>query len=433
MEWLALSAASLVTAIAWVMREFLKNAVTFLCAATLAYGVGEGAYSYLYRWGYLGYDRDGWYFLDADQTIHFDPDIGYRLTRHPSTHLRIASGKMEYSGVFRGNNRGFQDAQDFFPARPRTNPYRVAVLGDSFSAEPFLDVNWPDRAEAWAAAEVGKRPLELLNFSLYSGGLANWRNIVLKEIEPQAYQLDLLVIPVFANDLFRPFMAFDARETHKLLIGQSGFDPDRLPATLAAWRACCATESEGYVLNATEWQRFQAGAWHPDLPRPAQRYLMEHTRFLLTVLWQRAGQWWRREETDAGVVPASSGYQPDPALGSGQLTSEQLQLIDDIRAYLRRTGLPVVVVRVPDREELVHQAAVAGNVLDFAERLGGSVVDGAAAFDTLSTAERSQQYFPQDGHWNQSGSDRFARFMLHYLQGYAQKNTFPEVSRTHAP
>lgn len=438
MEWLTLSAADRVAANPLFMRDFLKNAGTFLCSALLTYVVAELAYSYAYRWGYLGQDRDGWYFLEADQTIHFDPDIGYRLTRHPSPHIRITMGEQEYSGVFRGNNRGFQDGQDFVPARPAGNPYRVAVLGDSFSAEPFVAVNWPDRVEAWGSAESGERPLELLNFSVYSGGLANWRNIVVKEIEAQAYQLDLLVIPVFANDLFRPFMGFEARNTRKLLIGRAGFDPDRLPQTLAAWKACCAAESEGYVLTAAEWQRFQQEGWHPDLPRPAKRYLAEHTAMLFALLQQRCLQWWEAKvntgnSVDVGEAEVEQAYQPDPALGRGQLGPEQWRLVDDIHAYAQRTGLAVVVVRVPDKDELINQAPVAGNVLDFAERLGAPVLDGMKAFDGVPPAERPLQYFPHDGHWNQGGSDRFARFMLNYLQKRAVLRLNSEVADHGAP
>ncbi len=401
------------------MPEYLKNASIFLVSCLLCYLLAEAGYSYLYRHGLLDNGlRDGWFFKEADQTIHFDPVIGYRLGAHPSTNIRIVEGKVEYTGTFQGNNQGFQDSHDFFPARPADNPFRVAILGDSFATEQFHERNWPDTVESWASQQPAGRRLEILNFSLNGGGLVNWRNILLERIEREGYELDLLVIPVFADNLFRQFVVYEARNTRKLLIGRTGYDPDHLPQTFAEVAACCVYESDGYILNGEEWRKFVEEGWHPTLPLPEGRYLKDALLFISALALQSA-----REALATGtvtpVLPAANEddtFLPDPRLGHGQLGPAQLRLINDIKGYIQRQRIPVIIVRVPERNELAHQAPVAGNVLDFAGLLGAPVVDGLAAFAGVAPEERQQQYFPHDGHWNQQGSDNFARFMLAVLR-----------------
>ena len=398
------------------MGSALKNVAAMIVSALLSYAVAEAGYSYCYRYGLLDNVRDGWFFEEAGQTIHFDPVIGYTLTQHPSRNVRISEGQIEYEGVFKGNNQGFQDADDFSPGRPPGNPFRVAVLGDSFSSGQFLAVNWPDRVEQLAAERLRptERPLQLLNFSLYSGGLVNWRNILLERIEKEAYQLDLLVIPVYANDLFRPFMLFEARNTRKLLIGRAGLDPDALPRDLDQARQYLS-DSDGYILTAAEWRQMLDEGWHPDLPRPMDFYMAKHLYFLAMVGWHQL-QEMATPATGEQIPVGGEGYAQDPGLQRGQFTVEHKRLIEDVRQSLSRQRLQVLVVRVPGRDELVHDAAVAGNVTEFAEMLGAPVVDGAQAFSELDKTARHAQYFPYDGHWNQQGSDRFASFLLRQLE-----------------
>ncbi len=407
----------------------LKNAIAFLLSALISYAVAEAGYSYAYRYGMFDTARDGWFFEEAGKTIQFDPVIGYRLTSTPSRTLKIAEGQIEYEGVFRGNNQGFQDRDDFYPERPKGNPFRVAVLGDSFSTEQFMAVNWPDRVEDLAKASPGARPLQMLNFSLYSGGLVNWRNILLERIEKEGYDIDLLVIPVFANDLFRPFMLLEARDTRKLLIGQAGLDPDKLPGTLKEARPLLS-ESDGYILTASEWQRLHAEGWHPELPRPAHFYLAEHASFLVLLGVQRVQSLFEptEEVVSAIPMPGESQYVPDPALQRGRFTAAHARLINDIRQSLHRKTVPVMVVRVPDRDELLYGLNPAGNVEEFAELLGAPLIDGSQAFFALESEERKAQYFPYDGHWNQGGSDHFARFMLVTIKQQMEHENVPLTS-----
>lgn len=408
-------------------KNSARNAALFLVSALLAYGLAEALFSYLYVHGHINPpDRDGWYFEELGHTVHFDPVIGYRLAAVPSRHLRISNGETEYSGVFVGNNAGFPDRDDFQPQRSDSRTLRVAIVGDSFSSGQFLATNWPEQVEAIARQHPSNPPLQLLNFSVYSGGLANWRNIVTGIIDAQDYQLDALVFPVFANDLFRPFMLFEARDTRKLLIGQAGWDPARWPQTREQ-AGSYLQASEGYILSRDEWQQFQLG-WHPDLPRRWQPYMSQMLQFLAGYASQQARAWldnpreqwasWQASrQLQAGTAPPPV---PDASLGQGRFTPQHLRLIGDILAVARQRQLPVLVIRIPDRHEAEQGWPIAGNVQEFAGLAGAPLVDGAEAFAGLDADARRELYFPVDGHWNQRGSDRFAAFIYPRLLAFLQ-------------
>ena len=59
-----------------------------------------------------------------------------------------------------------------------------------------------------------------------------------------------------------------------------------------------------------------------------------------------------------------------------------------------------------------------GGTQALARILGGRFVNGAKAFDGLDSSDFEQHWLPYDGHWNQRGSDRFARFIAGPLEAW---------------
>jgi hypothetical protein len=66
---------------------------------------------------------------------------------------------------------------------------------------------------------------------------------------------------------------------------------------------------------------------------------------------------------------------------------------------------------VASRGDALGQTRPSGVVSDFAEKLGAELIDGAEAFRGLTQEQLAGLWFPTDGHWNQRGSDAFARMM----------------------
>jgi hypothetical protein len=81
-------------------------------------------------------------------------------------------------------------------------------------------------------------------------------------------------------------------------------------------------------------------------------------------------------------------------------------------------GIPVIVVYVPGRKKLLSHKDQAMKVREFAAVVEARFIDGSEPFRGLDDKGVRECYFPVDGHWNQSGSDRFARFIADQLKDH---------------
>lgn len=364
-----------------------------LASVLLTYLAFEIVFSALYVYGFVG-EPSLWIYETSGKTRVFDPIRGYRLTPTPSRFARITYGVTEYDSTFSGNNEGFADRDDFYAGRRDPKKIRLAVFGDSFTAAEFLETNWPDAVENLSAAI--EEPLELLNFSLSGVGLANWWSVLTRLIEPDGYELDGLLFAVFGDDLERGFTISDHRGYRRTMIARmESWNADDWPRSLQEARTYLRS-NRGYILSEQQYSDVLEGRWRPDLPRPWRLYVSR--RFLS--LYRRTA---RGEDT------------PSSFLGNS-FSDGQLRMIGDLARYAKERSLPILVVHVPSRESLLQGAGVPRPTRRFAELLGATLVDGGMAFDGLSETEIRAHWLPYDGHWAQSGSDRWARFIVPILR-----------------
>jgi hypothetical protein len=108
----------------------------------------------------------------------------------------------------------------------------------------------------------------------------------------------------------------------------------------------------------------------------------------------------------AGSPPVSTSLPQ--AKATRFFNGEQMAMIYDMRNRLAARHIPVVVMHVPGRDELLNRRDDSEIVRAFAGLLGASFIDGSGSFRGLSADEVRANYLPYDGHWNQAGSDRFA-------------------------
>ena len=193
----------------------------------VTYAIAEGVLTFLWMRGTLE-PQSVWMHERTDPAgnVVFDAIRGSRLSAEPSRIVCIATnGLIETQGLYRGNNQGFPDRDDFGPERDDPEARRYAVFGDSFTHAQFIEMNWPDRLED-LAKERGE-PLQLLNFSLDGAGLANWTSVLTKHVVPQDYQLDGVIFAVWGSDLMRTFTWWDdspresAADPEPILLGKA--------------------------------------------------------------------------------------------------------------------------------------------------------------------------------------------------------------------
>jgi hypothetical protein len=365
-----------------------RNILLFIISITTCLIFVEVIFSTLFRYGIIAPTPSISIQEEIQETVFFDPVRGYRLTSKPARWARITYGEIEYCDTLRGNNEGFPDEDDFFPARSDDTTYRYAVLGDSFSSAQFMRRNWPDRAED--SMNNNGQQWELLNFSVSGAGLANWWSILFHHIQTQEYELDGIIFAVYDDplrgDLYRGFTGADRRESIAYFFQLSNWDPATWPKSYEE-----ALPYFGvlpiYILNHDRFQSTLDGDWRPDLPRPWRFYA---TRRLLSLL----------NKPDTTPPPQPHVFR-----------DEMKALALEIATYCRNHNLKPIVARVPSKESALDFEEPSKDIIEFTSILNAELLDGLKAFEGLSRNEIAQCYYPYDGHWNQKGSDRFAIFM----------------------
>ena len=372
----------------WLQEH--RNRLILVVAATLGgYVLCESAATLLALHGGLGQRRKSLIvYENGGQTLHFDPIEGIRLGPTPSRYARITNGTLEYIGHARGNNEGFPDRDDMHPSRSNPASRRLAVFGDSFTAGQFLKIDWPDRAED--LTRQTPQPLELLNFAIDGGGLANWWSVLTRMVQPQGYQLDGLVFAVFSGDLRRGFSITEYRGyTHPMFARVPSWNPRTFPLTPEQAQTYY-DPWDASIVDQREFEAFLAGTWRPRPPVP----------FVASLLWQKVlhPAFRRTEMSLRGVV---------------EVESERRAMIEDIRHVLQSLNIPALVVYIPTKDSLIQQGApLESDTRDFAKWIGAECVNGSLAFAGRTAAQIRADWLPYDGHWGQGGSDRFARFMV---------------------
>jgi hypothetical protein len=381
-----------------VLKVILANLVIF----ALLYAAVEIPYSAFRYLTATGIPATCWLMEHPGETIRFDPDRGFFLTRTPSRFARIIDRQPEIVGTYRGNAQGFPDRDDFTVQRSNRYERRFAVFGDSFTAGTFVvPRTWPERLEDTDSAGRGQ-PLKLLNFALTGVGLATWASILRNIVVRDEYELDGLIIAVAWDDLDRKFALFDQVDSQTLAYTRvPSWDPALQPKTSSEAASLLKNHAipDTYILSPSDFDDALAGHW--NAPRK--------WKFRLTT---------RIADAVTAKSICYSGRDLCPASG---FDSGQIYLIEEIRRLTKEHLLPTVVAYIPSRDELLNPDSRSNleRTKQFAEMIGASFLDGREAFRGLSSQEIKESWYPHDGHWNQAGSDRFAGFMSRQIESWA--------------
>jgi hypothetical protein len=337
-----------------------------------------------------------WIVEDKD-SLRFDPVLGYRVSPEPVRFARVTNGTVEYVGTFHGNAQGFQGSKDFTVKKPAGIKRRHIVLGDCFTSGAFIKMNWPARVESTHPDR------ELMNFAVDGVGLANWWSIFARHIEPNQYEFDSVIIAAIPNDLNRPFVVADCRRDISVMIGYAVWSRESFG--LDSQRAF-------HILNYLTMRKLNPDEFDASIAEGRLRQGVTHR----SLLKPRLASWIARELFPAEeppkepppYVPACPVPEVRTCSGNEIFNAMQMSVIMDLRDRLAKRHVPVTVICIPGRDELLAHRDDSAPLRKLAELLGARFVDGSAPFRKLNESEIRACYFPYDGHWNQTGSDRFA-------------------------
>lgn len=415
--------------IALMLSALLISALiaeTFLFVAAGLRGGDSGAGPYKY---------DDLYVSKSPVAV-FDPVRGYRRLGDENRIIRVVKDTLVFDQVYRMNNEQFISAIDYRHRREEGRVFRFAVFGDSFTDADYLPNPWVDRLNArFSELDIpGAERLEFYSFSVNGAGLSNWHSILFNEVAP-AYDLDGIIIASYGDDFARQFSILHYEENDSFTGRfntrpeseaefRADFRPKLSPHYAKVW-----SEGEMDALVAslqTGWK------WRtPELQWRLIPFVSQQLRVLQTA------------ETPANPQRNAVGANQERLFSIAEIEAsygqDQISQLWEMITFSKEREIPLIMAAVPSRDGLISWLSREGQRLtshqteikSIATHFDLMYFDGYAAFSGLEPdAIQREHWLTYDGHWNQSGSDRFAAAIGDYLElhfGRESAVTFQEV------
>ena len=379
----------------------MKNAALFFGSLLLVYLFAEVIYSALVVNHIV--KRRTIYFteaIDPNGHIHFDSEIGYRMSKTPARYGSIVSdGRLQSMGVLVGNNYGLPDKRTFFPKKPDSTVTRIAVLGDSFTASQFTERGWLSFFQD-SLNKTGTDSIELLNFSVDGGGLANWHGIMESIILKDEFDIDGVIYAICGDDLSRTF-----HYRHEYLRGDDG---NQLSS-----RAVGVGYHDSWLTNSYPLELDEAEMWFSDgwvVMNSDEIDEIEGGNWKLNKEWSA---YFTLEVFDLCLRALEVFTKPSLAEPNGFSDSNQLEIIERMTAMHRTLCVPTLCLSLCATNEQNIQAD------SFASMIGASYIQEV---QPEFHHDWESLYIEGDGHWTLAGAEFFAKNNHNQLQAWINHN-----------
>lgn len=339
----------------------------------------------------------------------------------------------EDSGVaffskYHSNNVGLISQKDYFRKR-EGKEYRIAIVGDSFTAALQMRNPWPDRLEdlldkdAALKEKLGVDAFRVYNFGLYSAGFDNFYELARKAatLDP-----DMIVVNFIGADFPRcnncPFTTDNPykAEARRLV---SGTVPLRLgpgPDETAELSMSCEQPPISFA-NPTCRHSFQLSI----PPRLAMDKDKVRELKKLVVADYLRGQLWRSLHPYGLMLargkPVDLHHLRNPELyqsAGARKTMTDAEQVDSALRYLTAIrelfpGKPVLVVQHPTYEDMTAQPdeAKAKRLMEKDPSLRVTFMRPRLPADADAATVRSWYCVPYDGHMSDAGGAVYAPAM----------------------
>jgi len=131
----------------------------------------------------------------------FDADVGYRYG--PNQDVTFAA---PWNSHWRTNSHGHVASDDYPTAKPR-DEFRIAVIGDSFTANIVNNVRWTETLERelnasaeWRSA-IADKPTRVINFGVDGFGLTQFAAML--HYQAIGYEPDIVIVNFISDDVWR--------------------------------------------------------------------------------------------------------------------------------------------------------------------------------------------------------------------------------------
>jgi hypothetical protein len=358
--------------------------------------------------------------LSNQKFVEEDTVAGYKLCGKKVRNTEIVDGKLVYDNHFTPNRQGYNSCKDYDSLKSK-RVHRYMVFGDSFTAADFLQTPWPDHMNADSIKLADSLHLQLYSFALDGFGLLNWYSVFFKEVAVN-YDFDGVIFAVFGDDLSRDFVSANVEDSicyyHKAPV---------VPGNAEAFRQIRNVRIPfGKIASDPYIDRMIEGNIRPEQSRSL--YLCD---LITSIFRSRSEQGRRKEAMTDQAYSLNSGRQgvQNKADFVARYSANRYQMLSEMMNWCRVHNKQVIITSIP-HQQIVREnrdqntSNVLQSELEFlSKEFGTWYYNAYPDFQKLDEQRLSDAYFKNDVHWNQEGSDYFAKNFTQFLIGKYAGNT----------
>lgn len=332
------------------------------------------------------------------RSTQFDPIRGYSWLGDSIRGFKTSMGEVVYDNQFYPNNKGWIMDQDYTYKKKDSTKKRWMILGDSFVAGIMLETNFPNRAQQILNDSLGEGEVEIYSFGVDGGGIMNWYNVFFKEIIPN-YDFDGIIVAPYADNLYRDFIVM-VIDTNGLIGRMDSVD----------W-------SKNDSINVDDFKALKPySCVYSDLE--IDRFLNQPFKVFdwpLTKQIKRLVKNFGRKDKSKSLGLIKTIEELNQKMGAKKFTQ-----LDSIISWCQSNQKELILASIPStwelKGELLGMKSPHRNEMNIlAKEYQLDYFDGYTVFNKLNEKEVDAHWLNYDGHWNQKGSDKYAKQFTDYL------------------
>lgn len=347
----------------------------------------------------------GW--LVVDPNIEPDSIRGMRFYENGKAHYYyFADTCCEIDFKMHVNNRGYASKTDYHFKKKTAKRY--LVFGDSFSAGLIMDTTWVDYVNLLCVEN--NLPVELYNFSIDGGGMANWCNIYKHEIDT-AYEFDGIILAPYIDNLNRLFITwwYDA-DCIKAAYLPTPKDFDRKNEF-----ASCAYQH----YTEDSFAHYKHDYMERCRQQQAEPFILTPSFLSGSLIWgdpyERGQKKYYNQYIEDGAPLAFEALKQRYNPANLSCLDSMVKSIHEKKAELLIAVIPDLYVVQRKINEPSFKALYEQDLEKVAEHYSARLFNGNNAFALLHTESLRKLWLKGDLYWNQAGAKFFAQKYYIYL------------------
>lgn len=391
-----------------------KKVGSVLLILIVLYGLAEVAYR-IYQYNRLVSNYREYWFWSVESPLYvLDSHTGYRYKSDARLTARYfdENGNLLRANPIRVNNFGHVSAKDDSLDKPPAE-FRIAILGDSFTACTTNATPWPDLLEGFLNKDENLKRLlsverfKVINCGMDGTGLSQWSQVY--DHDASRFKPDLLLVNFITGDISRKFIFRDSI---------------KVPSATANYHVTITCSALPSTLENDECSFARVIAVDPRIFEDRSRTTQvkrEVYRKTVTSLP------WFSPHPEILALGGLFGLTPRLQIAGRRLnpyfdTPEQAvsTSIKALREILGRHS-KMLILHHPTLEELLHPTReLPVMVRNLIAQGSGLNIETMLRFLPVSVdgTEIRKWYIPNDGHPSDYGCALYAQAMLERLQEY---------------